>query len=289
MSPAEEPISPEEKLLNLIKGKKADASQGSTEPVPTVVGDDTSETGVDPLPPSPQESPGPTPPVSAAAASASAEQPRLRLARRETDSTAPASQLAAGPAAPNDLIGADSVPVVGRKTRPAVMDVGAVNRMLAAIIVVILCFGLYQIWANVNSMQLGRPPPLKPVLPPLASTEQVAGARDVVKAWEGGPPLIMDPADWTSGIITNVVVHPPPVPVKLSFKGISRNAAGATEAVLVEQDVGKMHWVVAGQKFRAGDTELEVVEIRGDRLVLRRGNDLVTIHPKAEQSIERGQ
>ncbi|MCX7591588.1 MAG: hypothetical protein N2255_08180 [Kiritimatiellae bacterium] len=289
MSPTEDPISPEEKLLNLIKGKgeKTEGLSGAgSAPSDAANGANIGE--VDAPTVAPEADMETVPSVGTADTSAT-ERPRLRLVRREP---APAGEEgpkpSRGAAGEGELIGEASVPVIGSRRRQPVFDLGIANRILVAVIVVILCFGLYEIWGHVNSFRIEKPPPLKGSFPTLQTDEGAGPVTDVAKVQELAA-FIVDPADWVPGTTNKVTGPPPPPPLKLSLKGISRNKVGATEAVLVEQDTGRLYCLVAGQKARIGETEVEVLEIRGDRVVVRRGSEQFTVHAKSEQPAERRQ
>ena len=156
-----------------------------------------------------------------------------------------------------------------------------VNRCLAALVVVILCFAGYQIWANVHAMQMPAPGAVEEILLDYEEEVDLPPLEQLLSAWRSSPILGQPRARETNGAGARSQPEPR-VPWKeyvsenWDLIGLSSHE-GRAEAIVFDRLESKMHFVSVGQKVTMKDRELELEEIGGEQIVLTDGTEKITL------------
>lgn len=293
MTDAEKDLSPEERLLKVIQQD----GPGSEKEAETVVGPPPSRPpakSVSPVSEAPRaEDLKPAGNAAAAvepAAQTEAAPPKLRIAAPAPGTGEPsagtegpkapakAKKRAARPAAPR--------PAPHKRKQTSELGVSTVNKCLVVLVVVMLVFTALEILANVQTSDHARAdtPAIatRPVSRPEAEEPRapvVPSIDALVQSFEGrslfGLPTAVDTGPQPTGPMSG------PDPRKsLSLIGLSvtKSAAGEErEAIVVDTEDNKMHFLKVGDALVVGNRELKLERIHSDRIDFRDGKYKIEI------------
>ena len=248
-----EDLSPEEKLLKVIQGEEED-------PVDEAVGSAAPE-------PAPDEA-------------AEDREPRLRLSEEIIADEEPAVAATPGNArAPaGDLIGAADRVSVSKRKPSGKTGIGAVNKCLGAVIVLLLLLSGWEIRAHggrSDSVDGGRETPslgadVRLELPDLEALQKQFDRKKIWVGEETKPPELPP-------------VGPAPAPPKkdaeekLKLIGLAAPLGPGAEAIVHDRTKDAMYIVRVGEKLPFNDRELQVEEIHRDHVVLSEGDEKYSI------------
>lgn len=313
MGSADQQVSPEEKLLKVIQGGKPEAKPSPEEKMLSAAKQAPSPSPA----PSPAPIPTPLPSVPAAAApkipagaridqtvrippqqlgtvirppkTGDAEKPKLKVLPTQIaqpKATPGAVQQAPAPdSAPPAPVPTKRLPVRrGKKRAGGSFSVGTLNIGLVAIILAILGFTAFEIWAGVTTKTTITPIDPRITALNLAESTGAVAMKDfpeMLKAFDskiifyvqGGPTSVVVG-------VSNMVVKTEVSELQKRVKLIGIGGTGGNlEAILVDAKDGNMHIVKSGQKFSIGDQAVELVEIQTDRAIVLLGAEKVVLSP----------
>ena len=276
MPKEEEPLTPEEKLLKVIRGSEktpaepapSGTSSTTTAPAKAVASKPASAAGA--------KEPSKTALKLAAPSEASTPVGRSGGLVKPTQ-TPP---VTGGPGALPGLVGGASAPVAGRKRAPTAFGVNTVNKLLAAAVVIILCLAAFEIWSSVMAMQLPVPPA------PLSEKSLQEGDVDVPNLaallQTIANPLVLKGQEEFS--VQQAPTNTPTVALSetrdnLIWLGTSPGRGG-DEYILSDRKDNRLFLVKAGQKFLFRGKELTLSQVGADSLVFSDGKDQVTVRSR---------
>jgi hypothetical protein len=226
------------------------------------------------------------PPVPAAAEKARLKVLKPEPATRETEAPAPTLIGSPGPAG---IGGPLDLSVKGRSARK--FSMGAVNRGLAAAVLLILAFTAYEIWAAAKNQksevggqrsegggQIG-----KGATTGTGSPAELADLASYVAPWKEKD-IFYQTSVKTGGEQAKTPVAPPPelagLAGRLKIMGFSKHPDQDARVILRDTKDDKMFIAAAGEKILVGGQPLELVQIHNDHVVLSDGKDSISISVK---------
>jgi len=206
-----------------------------------------------------------------AASGDKAAAPKGEAEEKEEEKAAAAGMIAAGPMA---------VSKGGRGTR---FGIGMVNKCLVAVVLIMIGFAVYEIWASIQVPEdegvfLNGMPDMGWLdqLP----EEALSPIEDVLKAFEQNP--IIGPRK-TVVIERTKIATPTPlveyIKKNLNLIGLSNVAGDADmpEAIIMDKKIEKMHFLRLGDKIIINDRELELVAIAAEYAEVLNGETRIQI------------
>lgn len=191
-----------------------------------------------------------------------------------------------------------SVVAPGKKVAGGGFVISTVNKILAAVIVIMLGFAVYEVWASVTTRPLSRE---TMVAQPAEGGADAAGVGEP-NVLPGGPGSEWDiektlaafrkrpilGAQDEVGVLTGPTVPPPPPQVgwvqvareSLNLIGLSEvtGGSGEVEAIVVDRAADKMFFLTVGAKFIVGNSkEVTVENITTEGVELSDGQDKITV------------
>jgi hypothetical protein len=287
MAEKEQELTPEEKLLKVIQegDEGADAGEAPVEAVEPAA----DEAVV------PSAAAAPEPPVAEVPAEveASAEAPpkksKLKLAKgakaaaatAATETDEPAPEDAPRESSPG-MIGAGPV-VMGKASRAPLFGMALLNKILAVVVLVMIGFAVYEIWANIR-YPVYEAAPLND--PGVATLDQVpdgelAPLDDVLKDWEEQQLFGQKTHPLAATNTVTPVKQTTPFEVyarqNLKLIGLSSDGKGGSEAILSDRKADKMHFLTLGGTFTVNDVQITVSDITAEYVEVVDGEKKVQI------------
>lgn len=268
----EQDLTPEEKLLNVIQeGDSEEPKAGESEAV------------------GPAASSNATVAAEQVPAEEGAEKAKLKLAKAAGTEAASGDKATAPEGAAKDekaaaagviAAGPMAVSKGGRGTR---FGIGTVNKCLVAVVLIMIGFAVYEIWASIQvpgheGVVLAGMPDMtwldqlpEEALPPI---------EDVLKAFKENP--IIGPRK-PARTVGSATVTPTPldnyVKENLNLIGLSNvpGDADTPEAIIVDKKLEKMHFLRIGDKVSINKRELELVEVTAEYAELLDGETKIRV------------
>ena len=244
MAEKEQELTPEEKLLKVIQ--EGDESTDGTAASDVAV----SESAVpEPLEPAVAAEPAP---VEAAPKRAAPPEPALGM-------------IGTGPV------------VVGKGNRAPLFGMALLNRILAVVVLVMIGFAVYEIWANLRYPVYESAPLNDPGVATLdqAPDGELTPLDDVLKDWQEQP-LFGQKTRPQAATNKVTVVEPTPFEIyarnNLKLIGLSGD-----EAILSDRKVDKMHFLTVGGTFTVNDVEIKVADITSEHVEVLDGEKKIQI------------
>ena len=287
MAEKEQELTPEEKLLKVIQEGDAGADAGEA-PVEAV--EPAADEAV-----VPSSAAAPEPPVAEvpAAVETKTEAPpkksKLKLAKGAKAAAATAATETDEPApedAPREsslgMIGAGPV-VMGKTSRAPLFGMALLNKILAVVVLVMIGFAVYEIWANIR-YPVYEAAPLND--PGVATLDQVpdgelAPLDDVLKDWEEQQLFGQKTHPLAATNTVTPVKQTTPFEVyarqNLKLIGLSSDGKGGSEAILSDRKADKMHFLTLGGTFTVDDVQITVSDITAEYVEVVNGEKKVQI------------
>lgn len=266
----EKELSPEEKLLRVIQGKKG-GEQAATSPAPA------RPSAAPAAPAGPSSSP-PVRPAARPAVAPAAVVPALIDDKVEEAATANLPPVAPAPAAGVEAKGDDPRPQVRKLRRNDEQGVQRANRMLMLAAALILILVGFQIWANVSERPLPAAKPGDALLPAEPTNLVLAATSEYVKLFEDRP--WFPPAGGGGVVVTSVIQTVDALTLvrqSVRLVAVSDLGEGQMEAIVVDNTTGRMHFLRPGGRLLAGEKgkekELTLVRAERDHAVLSDGKE----------------
>ena len=295
MAKEEKQVSPEEKLLNVIKSGEKDKKPSPEEKMVAAVKPAAAPAaGAKPQVPAgkpPVQAKPPAADAKSAAPTPAGDKPKLKVAKPDAVPAAAAGGTGPREEKPSPgMIGA-SVPVPatlpGRVQPGSLFRISTLNRSLAAGILIALGLNAFEIWATVE--QAGKRAAAGKV-PQTNGTTRVGDLPEGVTAPDAdafiaayhGKPVFTAKAG--PGPRPGPNPGPDPVPpdlvvlvARLKLMGLSRSPEGAAKAILWDSKTSSMLIATAGEKILVGEQPLELIQVQDDSVVLSDGKDKVNV------------
>ena len=276
MADQAEELTPEEKLLKVIQddGEQADEAAVSSEPTAAATPVESEAVAEEQTPPVEEDG----------------GKPKLKLAGKQSaasgESESPADAAAASEDTPRDETAGEARssaaaiaagPVVAGGAIPgANFGLSTANRCLAAVVLIMVGFAVYEIWASIqmpsyagavtselpDAVWINTEPVLDPV--PIddilkAFEDPIIGRKEVAEIKDGAKPQPKSPID------IYIKEH-------LNLIGLSSG-----EAIIVDNKIEKMHFKRVGDKITINGTEVEVVEITAEYVTVADGDRQIRV------------
>jgi hypothetical protein len=291
MAAKENQLSPEEKLLKVIQeGDKAEQVAVGPVIAPPVILEPTSE-----------DIAAASPVRASAAAKAPTpakveEKPKLQLKKEVKAGVGAAEDKAADDAAAKDAQEKspgkkaaaskpgfiEAGPAVGRKpAKVPALGISTVNRCLAAVVLIMIGFAAYEIWASIQVSQKAPrdvvdAPPI-PLLNPVQQQSDIS-FQEVLKAFRDKNVIGAKP----ESEIPPVQGDQPPQPIVTSMEIYVRDnlkviGLSDDEAIVVDRKPNKMYFLKAGEKVSINDQEVDIVAVTEESVKIKQGDREIEI------------
>lgn len=331
MADSEEQLSPEEKLLKVIRGGEGDEGQKAApgeetdvvgepavKPGPAMVAELAEEkkraaasaTGGDKPPASASDKKQASPAQkeeaapadknekkgagqAAKSASSKAEPPPAAERKGKTKAGRNKGKKKARPGKTPEpaVVGGGGAVMTGvpdkRGSRP--LGIRTVNRCLVGVVILLILFAVLEIHANLQSASAATTVAVQAPVAPLdfgteGQEQELPELKIVLQEWADNPIVRLRDEPATVRQQASGQQKPPETPLSvyveenLNLIGLSLTGGpGGTEAIVVDNKTGKMHFLKVGDKIQAGNHELELVNIQGEKARFSGGNEELTI------------
>ena len=276
MPASEEKLSPEEKLLKVIQGGDEEKGESEAPATTAPAGLSAPAVAAEPGLATPSEGVAATAPATAATV-VDDEAPAAAAVVSEGTPQEPAP--AAAPAAP------PAPPVARHAPSSRQLGIRAVNKCLAAVVVILILFAVLEIWANIQSAAAAAAvAPLREDAPldlgAAGAETDLPDIKIVLQEWTKNPIVGIPAVSAKAAPQPEQAMAKRPwrkyVEENLNLIGLSvveSAAGGEREAIIVDVKKDKMLFLKAGDKIMADDRELELMSIQSDSVKLTDGKE----------------